>query len=150
MDNIEAYTFTAYSDDGITQLGDPLVITSGDPDTGDGRATPWSFERPTNDIRQVRIHATGKPSQEALLDNITSSYTQQQQQKPASMALQMYAGVKIEGDVGRPYGIEYTESVEGTNWKALTNLFLPSSPYLFLDVTSTNSARRFYRVVNLP
>jgi hypothetical protein len=54
----------------------------------------------------------------------------------------------VEGTVGAPYRLEYTEDVgEVGPWVTLTNLALPSSPYLYIDLGSTNSAKRFYRAV---
>ena len=59
--------------------------------------------------------------------------------------------LSLSGLVGRSYRIDYTDGlVNGTNnWQALTNLQLPSSPFLLTDSTATNS-QRFYRAVLLP
>jgi hypothetical protein len=69
---------------------------------------------------------------------------------PASLGLATYAGLSITGSVGGRYEIEFAFEPTPSNWEALTNLVLPSSPYLFLDVGSTSSARRFYRVTAKP
>jgi hypothetical protein len=65
----------------------------------------------------------------------------------ASLHIGLFAGIQVEGTLGRTYRIEYSATLPGTNWMALTNLSLPSSPYFFLELTSTNKARRFYRAV---
>ena len=36
-------------------------------------------------------------------------------------------------------------SVNATTWTSLTNITLPSSPYLFIDTNSTSAPSRFYR-----
>jgi hypothetical protein len=64
------------------------------------------------------------------------------------LALNMYAGLTIMGLVGSTYEIDYSNNL--TNWTALTNIILPSSPYLFIDTTSTYFSTRFYRAIYLP
>jgi hypothetical protein len=61
------------------------------------------------------------------------------------LSLNMYAGLTIVGQVGATYEIDYMNSLSGTNWTVLTNIILPSSPYLFFDTTSPFSSSRFYR-----
>lgn len=70
---------------------------------------------------------------------------------PASLAMQMYAGLTITGQAGATYQIQYSTNLSNpTNWIALTNLTLPTSPYLFVDATSVNRSASFYRAVLLP
>ena len=66
---------------------------------------------------------------------------------PAQLAIQMYPGISIQGALGGTYNLQFTDSLNNTNWVSLTNIFLSSSPYLFFDTTSTNRALRFYRAV---
>jgi hypothetical protein len=62
------------------------------------------------------------------------------------LSLNMYAGLTIVGQVGATYEIDYLNSLSGgTNWTVLTNIVLPSNPYLFFDTTSPFSSSRFYR-----
>jgi hypothetical protein len=56
-------------------------------------------------------------------------------------------GVTIRGSAGTHYQLEYASTVPVTNWVTLTNFSLPGSPYLFLDVGSTNDPMRFYRAI---
>jgi hypothetical protein len=53
--------------------------------------------------------------------------------------------------VGTRHRIEYTGASAGwTNWRLLTNLVLPSSPYLFLDYESLGETPRLYRTTPVP
>ena len=61
------------------------------------------------------------------------------------LSLNMYAGLTIVGQSGGTYQIDYKNNLSATNWTSLTNIVLPSSPYLFIDTTSPSSASRFYR-----
>ena len=66
---------------------------------------------------------------------------------PAQLDLQAYAGISIQGTVGGTYDIQYSDSVNTNNWQSLTNLMLPSSPYLFFDLTPMRRPSRIYRAV---
>lgn len=63
--------------------------------------------------------------------------------------LGMYAGLTIVGQVGGNYEIDYWNDLD-TNATVLTNLTLPSSPYLFIDTTSPFYSKRFYHVTLQP
>jgi N-acetylneuraminic acid mutarotase len=65
-------------------------------------------------------------------------------------AINLYAGLTISGSVGATNRIDYRTDLSGKNWTALTNVVLPTSPYLFIDATTAATARRFYRAVLLP
>ena len=69
---------------------------------------------------------------------------------PTIFAINLYAGLTITGSVGATNRIDFRTDLSGTNWTALTNVVLPTSPYLFIDTTSAATARRFYRAVPLP
>ena len=61
--------------------------------------------------------------------------------------------IVLSGEVGRSYRIEYLSCLPAsvTNpWQTLTNLVLPSSPYLLSDPEAPNSTQRYYRAVLLP
>jgi sulfatase modifying factor 1 len=71
-------------------------------------------------------------------------------QTPAGLSIQTYAGLNITGLVGTIYSIQFTTNLLVTNaWLTLTNLALPSSPYLLVDTTSTVMGQRFYRAQTL-
>ncbi len=64
--------------------------------------------------------------------------------------LNMFAGLTIVGQLGGNYQIDYRNNLNNTNWFNLTNVVLPSSPYLFIDTASPQYPQRFYRAVLLP
>ncbi len=69
----------------------------------------------------------------------------------ASLVLQMLAGLQVFGNVGSNYRIDYLSNVQNPNsWSPLSTITLPSSPYFWVDLTSTNQPRRFYRAVRVP
>ena len=65
-----------------------------------------------------------------------------------------YAGFRIHGEVGMRYKVELAHGIERhgdgtlhTNWIVLTtNLFLPSTNYLYVDTQAPIQPQRFYRV----
>ena len=68
--------------------------------------------------------------------------------EPASLTIGVYAGIEITGTIGAVYRAEYATELPTTNWTAITNIVLTSSPYLFFDTQSINTAeKRFYRAV---
>jgi hypothetical protein len=83
-------------------------------------------------------------------DNMTIGRLTQVHPEPATLELGIYAGLNIYGTTGALYRIEYTGSPTSTNWTALTNITLPTSPYFYVDRGSvTNYGRRFYRAVTV-
>lgn len=69
---------------------------------------------------------------------------------PATLSLANYAGLTIEGTVGGRYRIEYSPDLNTNNWLFLTNVVLPQSPFLFVDVQSPGKEKRFYRALASP
>jgi len=63
--------------------------------------------------------------------------------------LKFYAGTTIEGTVGQVFRVDYADVVNigTTNWLVLTNLTLPMSPYVVIDLNSPGQTKRFYRAV---
>ena len=67
------------------------------------------------------------------------------------LTVKMVAGLDIVGTVGMTYRIDYLGNIADTNsWVPLTNLTLSASPYFWVDITSTNQPKRFYRSVRIP
>ena len=65
--------------------------------------------------------------------------------------LNLYPVLTIAGVVGGAYRIEATSDLVNTNvWTTLTNLTLPSSPYDFMDKSTPQPLRRFYRAFPVP
>ena len=48
-------TFTIQARDANGSLLEEIVISAGDPNTGDGVATPWGFARPSADVASIRF-----------------------------------------------------------------------------------------------
>jgi hypothetical protein len=48
--------------------------------------------------------------------------------------------------------VDYADvvTVGTTNWQVLTNLALPSGPFLVIDPASSGKTKRFYRALPLP
>jgi hypothetical protein len=66
----------------------------------------------------------------------------------AILGIQTYPGLTITGSFGRTYTIESTFDINATNsWQSVTNITLSTNPYLWIDTSSTGTARRFYRAV---
>jgi N-acetylneuraminic acid mutarotase len=67
------------------------------------------------------------------------------------LSLNTYAGLIIVGKVGGNYEIDYRTNLNSGSWTTLTNILLPSSPYLFIDTNQpANTGQRFYRALLLP
>jgi hypothetical protein len=65
----------------------------------------------------------------------------------ANLALNTYAGVTINGLVGRSYRIESSPNM--ASWTTRATVLLTSSPYLWIDPNPV-SGNKFYRAVLLP
>jgi hypothetical protein len=67
------------------------------------------------------------------------------------VGLNLFPVLTIADAVGSGYRIEATSDLVNTNsWLTLTNLTLPSSPYLFIDTATPQAIRRYYRAIALP
>jgi outer membrane protein assembly factor BamB len=68
-----------------------------------------------------------------------------------ALGINLYAGITLTGNIGTTYRIETTTSLsEASVWQPLTTITLDRTPYLFIDIESTNHPRRFYRAIQLP
>jgi formylglycine-generating enzyme required for sulfatase activity len=71
-----------------------------------------------------------------------------QAQITSGVSVQVYAGLTITGVVGSNYVVQYVTDLSQTNnWQLLTNLILPSNPYLWFDASCPATPRRLYRVL---
>lgn len=69
----------------------------------------------------------------------------------AALDLRMYAGLTIFGSVGSSVRIDYREAFSSSNdWRILTNITVPTNPYLFFDTGSSTAPGRFYRAFTVP
>lgn len=68
-----------------------------------------------------------------------------------SLTASTFAGVTIHGAIGTSYRIESRSALDAAaTWQKLSDLVLPTSPYLFIDQTSPGTTNRFYRAVLNP
>jgi uncharacterized repeat protein (TIGR03803 family) len=99
-------------------------------------ATGPTFQIPNVNSTNIGVYtvvvsnlAGSKTSQAAIVGNI---------------AIQMFAGVVINGPVGTNYVIQSTSNLNN-GWTTRTNLALPSQPYIYIDYSSPTNPQQFYR-----
>jgi len=91
---------------------------------------------------QVRVSNSG--------GSVTSSSAVLEVSDP-TLAVEIFAGLRILGDVGGTYRIEFQPAAANPDqWTVLTNLTLTSSPQRWVDLDSADSNHRLYRVVRVP
>lgn len=73
--------------------------------------------------------------------SVTSSFV-----TVASVDIKMFAGVIVNGPLGSNYLIQATSNLL-SGWTALTNVALPTQPYIYIDYSSPTNGRQFYRAV---
>ena len=64
----------------------------------------------------------------------------------ASVDIKLFAGVIVNGPLGSNYIIQATTNLL-SNWTTLTNVALPSQPYIYIDYNSPVIPQQFYRAV---
>jgi Immunoglobulin domain len=65
------------------------------------------------------------------------------------MAVQMYAGVVLDGPSGAKYSIQAAPVVNPASWITLTNVTLGTQPFIYIDYSSPTNSKQFYRAVPL-
>ena len=94
----------------------------------------------------VRVEISMQP---ALPSYASSDTTQQESNQDND-----YAVITILGPSPSTYRVEYLDALSGasTNWATLTNVFVPMTPYVFVDTSRSvgDFPARFYRVVQVP
>ena len=61
-------------------------------------------------------------------------------------SIELVPQLKIIGEVGALFRIEFSEDLARPTWTTLNNFVLPQSPFLFLDHSAPINTKRFYRV----
>jgi hypothetical protein len=92
-------------------------------------------------------------SQFAFIDIVAAKVGQRfyRTAQPIRLEPWIFHGWSFTAPAGSRQKIEYVDEEYGfNNWQFLTNLTLPTSPYLFFDTTVTNRSRRFYRTSAIP
>ena len=65
-----------------------------------------------------------------------------------SVNIKMFAGIILNnGQIGSNYLIQATSNLSSSNWITLTNVTLPSQPYIYIDYSSPTNSQQFYQVV---
>lgn len=83
---------------------------------------------------------------DVVVTNSVGSVTSQTATLAVSwLSIGRFTGLYLSGTVGDTINIEVLDSVADTNWMPLTNIVLPSSPYIWIDYDSPNHPARFYR-----
>ncbi len=148
VDGTDQWTVKTYSDTNGVNLTDEMVITAGDPGTGDGVATLFTFRHPTADIQEIQFVFTGNP-QNGLGEGFDLLSFGQLPLDVPTLSIDQHRLLSLTGRAGRNYQVDYTPSPTATNWSSVTNLTLPVSPFVFTDPAATN-ASRFYRALLRP
>jgi len=66
---------------------------------------------------------------------------------PFSVNIKMFAGIILNnGQIGSNYLIQATANLASSNWTTLTNVTLPTNPYIYIDYSSYTNSQQFYRV----
>ena len=65
----------------------------------------------------------------------------------ASVDIKLFAGVVVNGPLGSNYLIQATANLVSKNWTTLTNVALPTQPYIYIDYNSPANPQQFYRAV---
>jgi hypothetical protein len=58
----------------------------------------------------------------------------------------MFAGIIINGVLQTNFTIQSSPTLAGGSWTTLTNLNLPSQPYIYIDYSSITNSKQFYQV----
>jgi hypothetical protein len=68
---------------------------------------------------------------------------------PFSVNIKMFAGIILNnGNIGSNYLIQATGNLSSSNWTTLTNVTLPTNPYIYIDYSSPTNSQQFYRAVS--
>jgi N-acetylneuraminic acid mutarotase len=64
----------------------------------------------------------------------------------ATFGIQMFAGVILYGPLGSNYLIQACSNLS-SSWVTLTNIALPTQPYIYIDYSSPGNGQQFYRAI---
>jgi len=118
--------------------------------TGGGLSYQWQFNG-TNitgatgtTLNIPNVTPTNVGVYTVIISNLAGSVTSQSA-IVGTTSIAMFAGVIVNGPLGSNYLIQATANLAGGNWTALTNVALPSQPYIFIDYNSPTNRLQFYR-----
>ena len=64
-----------------------------------------------------------------------------------TVEIKMLSGVVINNAIGSNYLIQATANLAVPNWTTLTNVVVPTQPYIYVDYSSYTNGQQFYRAV---
>ena len=95
------------------------------------------LEFTTNGTQSAFASGLGVPEYLAFAPNST-----------LSVSIKMFAGIILNnGQIGSNYLIQATSNLSTSNWTTLTNVTLPTNPYIYIDYSSPTNPQQFYRAV---
>jgi hypothetical protein len=151
VDHYEAWDL--YARDSQSQVIGTVHLEHDTPGTGDGVATPFSFSRPAADIKSIRIVFTGNTNEQPRVGLAFDSFSPALPlitPAPARLSLSVETtniSMVITGTPQAVYAVE-TSGSPG-NWRPLTSVVLPASPFTLTNFDVLTTTQRLYRAVGL-
>jgi hypothetical protein len=62
----------------------------------------------------------------------------------------MVAAIFVNGVMNSNFTFQATSDITQSNWLTLTNVNLPTQPYIYFDLSSVTNKNQFYRVFRTP
>ena len=147
--NADAWSIEAR--DQHAQVVASIRLTLQSPNSGDGKATFWSFHRPSAEIQSVRIAYVGtEQSVGWALDNFCpySDFAPGQLRISASSRT---VQLEVAGSFGKAYQLEANSTLSLASWNKIADLVLTNAPVQhYTEVISYTTPARHYRVSALP
>jgi hypothetical protein len=155
VDHYEAWDL--YARNSQTQVVASVHLEHGTPGTGDGVATPFSFSRPTAEIKSIRIVFTGNTNEQPKVGLAFDSFSPASPlvaPAPAKLQVNLQStnlNLVLTGTPQAVYGIQACGKLEATNtdWSPVTSVVLPASPFTLTNFETLTTTRRLYRAVGL-
>lgn len=125
---------------------------------GSGNSFQWQFNgtniigatQPTLNVTNVKAANAG--AYQAVISNAAGSVSSAAANIFYYGDLSFVASTVLAGPIGQLFRVDYADVLAPgtTNWQVLTNITLPSSPFLVIDPASASRTNRFYRAVPVP
>jgi hypothetical protein len=155
VDHSEAWD--VYARNSQTQVVASVHLEHDTPGTGDGVATPFSFNRPTADIKSIRIVFTGNTNEQPNVGLAFDSFSPASPlvtPTPARLELRLQStnvSMVLSGTPQAVYAIESLGRLDrtSTNWQPVTSVVLPFSSFALTNLDVLTTTQRLYRAVGL-
>ena len=126
------------------------VTATGGPFTYQWKLNGTNIGGANGDSYTIAAAATSDVGDYTVVVSNSVGYVEADAARLALLDLKMLAALYLTGPIGSEYRIEYRPVLEPTNWMTLTNITLPTQPYIYVDYDSAAEPQRFYRAVPLP